>query len=137
MQKNIEYTEIKIEPFGFVFPVFIDKIFYANYCKANNLWDKPQKEEISLQTNLGEVSYSKKTGYLELAVYLPKITDVKTLDFEEIIDHELMHVIFLVYKHFGVGVNGAPEFHEMFCWHHNHLDRQIMTKVYKRKNIKQ
>lgn len=131
-KKNTSF-DIEFPPFDFSIQVFTDKISYAKHCRENKLWEEPDRDEKDLMQSHGFTSFPPKQYEFQIAIYLPKQGVLSDMELEETIDHELIHVILLTYRHFGSGVGLKPEQHETFCWHHNYLDRKIKTIVYGKK----
>jgi len=129
-------TTLYLAPYPFPIRVFTDKEEYKKYALKKGFFEKPVRDIKEIEENIAEVLDSDNNPALdkEILVHLPPLGSLSDFEFEETIDHEVIHIVFCMLKWVGSKVGMKYEYHEHFAWHVNALDRDIKTKVYKLKD---
>jgi len=129
-------TTLYLPPYPFPIRVFTNKEQYKKYALKHGFFEKPVRDVKDIDENLAEVIDSDNNPELgkEILMHLPPKGELSEFDFEETIDHEVIHVVFCILRWAGSKVGMKYTEHEHFVWHVNYLDREIKTKVYGEKD---
>lgn len=132
-------TTLYLTPYPFPIRVFTDKEEYKKYALKHGFFEKPVRDVRDIDENLAEVIDSDNNKALdkELLMHLPPQGTLSEFEFEETIDHEVIHAVFCILRWAGSKVGMKYVEHEHFAWHVNFLDREIKTKVYKLKDYEE
>ncbi len=89
-------TTLYLPPYPFPIRVFTNKEEYKRYALKHGFFEKPVRDVKDIDENLAEVIDSDNNPELgkEILMHLPSKGELSEFEFEETIDHEVIHVVF-------------------------------------------